>query len=456
MNENICQWILDHRWAILPDSLDMIGNIVSRMELTPESISKAFHGSQFEKYLGQDGEPVNPSALEAVNYPLLKNTRRVSQAGRVAILPIVGPIIPRNGFFTSGMSSLQSVSYDFNEALNSSEIDSIILNIDSPGGEITGIGDFAKMVYDAREKKKIVSFVYGWGASAGYWIASAGSEIVIAETGEVGSIGVVSAYTSFKKAREKAGIKEVEIVSSQSPNKRLDPESKQGQAAIQTIVDDLADVFIGAVAKFRGVTSDEVLENYGQGSMFVANAAIENGLADRIGTLEGLVQELQNQSKPQTSSIITIGGNMNEEELKAKHPELYNSVFEKGVKKGKADAKAENAEAVENAKAEGADAENARIKAIEEIEAPGMEKLIAEKKFDKAENKDTVSSAILAKQKADREKAAGQINKDGKDLADNLKGVSTSTGSDNTKDEETKAIAKAAAKAANARRGYSD
>lgn len=456
MNENICQWILDHRWAILPDSLDMIANIVNRMELTSETISKAFHGSNFEKYLGKDGEPVNPSALEAVNYPLLKGTRRVSQAGRVAIVPIVGPIIPRNGFFTSGMSSLQSISYDFNAAMNSNEIDSIILNIDSPGGEITGIGDFAKMVFEAREKKKIISFVYGWGASAGYWIASAGSEIVIAETGEVGSIGVVSAYTSFKKAREKAGIKDIEIVSSQSPNKRLDPESRKGQAAIQSIVDELADVFIGAVAKFRGTTPDEVLENYGQGSMMVAQSAIENGLADRIGTLEGVIEELQNQSKPITSSIINIGGNMNEEELKAKHPELYNSVFEKGVEKGKADAKAENSEAIENARAEGADAENSRIKGIEEIEAPGCEDLISEKKFDKAETKDTISAAILAKQKADREAAGEKIGKEGKDLGEKLGGVSTTTGSDNEKAEESKALANAAAKAANARRGYSD
>ncbi|MBA3888929.1 MAG: S49 family peptidase [Gemmatimonadaceae bacterium] len=90
-------------------------------------------------------------------------------------------------------------------------------------------------------------------------------------------------------------MKTIEIVSSQSPNKRMDPTEDVGRAQLQKVIDDLADVFIAGVAANRGVTTDTVLADFGQGGVFVGRLAVEQGLADAVGTYESTLAELRDR-----------------------------------------------------------------------------------------------------------------------------------------------------------------
>lgn len=410
---NVLQWILEHKWAITPTALQTIISVVERdNDLSMETIAKAIHGSAWERYITKDGE-INYGALEGSNYPILDGTRRVSFADGIAILPVIGPIFPRANLMTmSGGSSIQSLAYDFNVALESDAVKSIILNIDSPGGEITGVNDFADMIYAARDKKPVISYVYGLGASAAYWLASASSEIVLSPTAEVGSIGVVAGYSDRRKEKEKRGITDIEIVSSQSPYKRPDPATTGGRAQIQELVDSLADVFVGAVAKNRGIESSKVLENYGQGKMFVGEEAVRRGLVDRIGSLESVIGE-QKAIDARNNNNFFPGGTMDVKTLQEQHPELFAEV--KAIGRKEADAEVESR--VATARKEGAEAENARIKAIEEIKVPGAEAILAEHKFDMEKTADSISSLVLKAQQEKLNKMQDGLNKDGQDLA---------------------------------------
>ena len=441
---NILQWIFEHKWAITPGALQTIIDIASHGgDLSPETIAKSMHGSIWERYVDDTGSFINFSALEANDYPLMDGSRRVSVAGNVAILPVVGPLFPRANLMTmSGGSSVQSLAYDFNLALADSSIDTIILSYDTPGGEITGISDFAKMIRQGSKEKEVISFGYGFVASAGLWLAEAATTVILGDTAEMGSLGVVAAYTSTKKRDEKAGLERFEIMSSQSPNKRPDPSSEKGRAQIQITIDALADVFIRAVADFRGVTSEDVLGNFGQGAMFVAEEAVSRGMADGIGSLESLISD--KRKSVSQSSISFLGGSMNLTELQTKHPELYAQVIEIGRVQGLADGKKEAVEnvttATEKARKEGAEAEIARIKAIEGIKVPGSEKIIAENKFDSTQTVESVSALILQAQQSELENIKGNVDKDGKKLADLAKG----TGTDQTTEdqaEEAEAVA---------------
>ena len=421
---NIIQWIMEHKWAITPTALETIIEIAGRStDLSPETIAKAIHGSAWERYLDTEGGVIDFSTLEASNYPILDGTRRVSLADSVAILPVIGPIFPRANLLTmSGGSSIQSLAYDFNVALESKAVESIILNIDSPGGEITGVNEFADMIYAARGKKTIIAYVYGLGASAAYWIASSASEIVLSSTAEVGSIGVVAGYTDRRKEDERKGIQQIEIVSSQSPYKRPDPTTTGGRSQIQAIVDQMADVFINAVARNREVQSEEVLENYGQGKMFVGEDAVQRGLADRIGSLEILIQE-QKALKAEENKQFNFftGGPMDVKTLKAEHPAVYAEV----IAIGRAEVEAEMSAKVEQARKEGAEAENARIKAIEEIKVPGASKVVAEHKFDMTKTASDIAGLILKAQQEDLDRIQSGLNKDGQDLANLASGLGT-------------------------------
>ena len=237
------------------------------------------------------------ASIEAVEARLgrkLDNTRTVTERNGVAIVPVTGPIFRYANLFSdiSGATSIQVLARDFTAALNDPNISAIVLQIDSPGGEANGIAEFAEMVYAARPKKKVVGYVGGYGASAAYWIASACSEIVMNASAIVGSIGTIAAIPD--PAVEHAG--EVVFVSSQSPRKHADPTTEAGAADIQALLDALTDVFVVAVARNRGVDADTVLSSFGQGGLFVGQAGVEAGLADRLGSFEGVLAELSGRA----------------------------------------------------------------------------------------------------------------------------------------------------------------
>jgi len=283
-----------------------------------------------------------PEAVAAKLGRQLQNSYNATERDGVAIIPVTGPLFRYANIFTaiSGASSYELIARDFMSALENPQITSIILDIDSPGGEVNGVSELASMIFEARGTKPIIAYASGDAASGAYWIASAADEIVVSETSALGSIGVVGIYRG-KSAKESA--ETVEIVSSQSPHKRLDPMSDDGRAKLQTRIDSMADVFVSTIARNRSVTADHVLEHYGGGDVMIGAHAVNASLADRIGSLERLITEL---SSPKTQSPPIEGffnstqpkkekKPMNLEQLKTDHPDLVASLHAEGSAKEK-------------------------------------------------------------------------------------------------------------------------
>lgn len=227
-------------------------------------------------------------AVEARLGRKLDNTYAVRVRDRVAIIPVNGVIFRRASWFSmiSGGASTELLARDFTSALEDSSIRAIVFDIDSPGGEAFGIPEFADMIFAARGQKPIGAYIGGAGCSAAYWIASACDQVLCDQGAITGSIGVVMAMRAGKNE------KEVEFVSSQSPKKRPDVETEAGREQVQTIVDDLAAVFLTTVARNRDTTVETVMSDFGQGASFVGQKAVDAGLVDRLGSLEGLIAEL--------------------------------------------------------------------------------------------------------------------------------------------------------------------
>lgn len=217
----------------------------------------------------------------------LENTRTAEVRDGVAIIPVTGTIVRYSSFFTDicGGVSTEVLARDLNAALENDSVHTVLFNIDSPGGEASGISELSDMIVAAREKKNIVAYVDDLAASAGYWIASAADHIAASKTAMVGSIGVV--FTM--RENEGSGI---EIVSRVSPRKRPDISTKEGLSQIQAWADKLGDVFVETVAENRGVSADTVLDKFGQGDMLVGREALEAGMVDEITTFEALIANL--------------------------------------------------------------------------------------------------------------------------------------------------------------------
>lgn len=252
---------------------------------------------------------VSPAALEGYRAARVKGADRLTARDGVGIITARGPMFRYANLFTefSGATSYDTLRLDLQAALDNPDIRAILLNIDSPGGEVSGVGELANAVYDARKIKRIVSYGGGTMASAAYWLAAAGSEIVISDTAVLGSIGVKGAYVDKHKVDESRGVRTHEFISSQSPNKSRagDLDTEDGRAKIQRMIDALAQVFVESVAQYRGgdMTAEDVIAKFGAGDVKVGLEAVKAGMADRIGNFEQVVSELAGGAGRNTSTL---------------------------------------------------------------------------------------------------------------------------------------------------------
>lgn len=223
----------------------------------------------------------------------------VSSQGRgVAVLPVRGTIAHRMGAMdeSSGGISTERLSSMLSQAMADESVGTILLDIDSPGGVVTGVAEFAAKVYDAREQgtKKIVALVNGLAASAAYWIASQAQEIVSIPSGQAGSIGVFTAHQDLSAALEKEGVKITMISAGKHKvdGNPFEPLSEEHQAFMQARVDEAYASFVKDVARGRGVSVADVKGGYGQGRVLTAKDAKAAGLIDRIATVEDTLGRL--------------------------------------------------------------------------------------------------------------------------------------------------------------------
>ena len=225
----------------------------------------------------------------------------MSRQNAVAVIDISGVITPYSNILSMlfGGTSISAIEQQFEHALSDPEIDGIVLRIDSPGGIITGVEELASTIFAARGSKPIVAYAYGNAASAAYWIAAAADKIVAGPTTMLGSIGVAMAVP---KNRESGW---VEFVSSNAPNKRLDPESNEGRTSIQARLDAMEAEFIGAVARFRDVSPENVLSEFGAGDVLPAREAVRSGMADLVGGLKDALALISPPQPPTKGVVMT-------------------------------------------------------------------------------------------------------------------------------------------------------
>lgn len=183
----------------------------------------------------------------------------------------------------------------FDQLARNPELDTIVLELDTPGGATTGTPEAGDAIYRAREAgKKVIALVNPLAASAGYWIASQASEIVCVPSGDVGSIGVFMLHMNCAGMLEQMGVEPTFIFA--GPHKveasSYQALSDDAKAYFQAEVDQVYQQFLAAVARGRGVPVAKVEELFGGGRTLMAPNAKKAGMIDRIATIEATFQRL--------------------------------------------------------------------------------------------------------------------------------------------------------------------
>jgi signal peptide peptidase SppA len=209
--------------------------------------------------------------------------------GGIGVLPIYGVMAQRMNLIThaSGGTSMEQVAADFRTMLADPAIKAIILDIDSPGGTVSGTTELATEIYNSRGVKPIIAQVNSTAASGAYWIASQADEIAVTPSGQAGSIGVYTIHEDMSKALEKQGVKETIIKAGKY--KMIAPESQplseEAHGIMQARVNESHAAFVKDVARGRGVAPATVTDRFGQGLMFGAQELVSRGMVDRVATL---------------------------------------------------------------------------------------------------------------------------------------------------------------------------
>lgn len=221
-----------------------------------------------------------------------RHQKLFQQIEGVAIIPIFGTLVQRAGAMEalSGLTSYQQIDNMFFAAVQDDSVKHIVLDIDSPGGEVSGVFDLVDRMVEARGSKPITAISNESAFSAAYAIASAADEIVVTRTAGVGSIGVIALHVDRSGAEEQAGIRVTEIFAGEkksdgSPHK---PLSDRAQNDIQTVVDDVFELFVDTVARNRNMTAKQIIDT--KAGLFIGQSATNSGLADRIDSFDNQLQ----------------------------------------------------------------------------------------------------------------------------------------------------------------------
>jgi len=258
------------------------------------------------------------------------------------ILPIRGALAQRPDLIHMylGGSSVDMLAQHFQELMADNSVGRIVLDIDSPGGYVSPIAEFASQIFAARDKKEIIAVVNSSAFSAAYWIASAAKEIVMNDaTAAAGSVGVYIAHVDISKREEKWGYKTTEITAGKykavgSPYK---PLSDEGRATYQERANYFYEMFVNAVAEYRNLDLT-ALETWADGKIFIGQQAIDVGLADRIGSFTSVIGA-NLMTEPQIAATPPVQApNITEAYLAANHPQLLAGIktasYEDGLKAG--------------------------------------------------------------------------------------------------------------------------
>ncbi|NWA24048.1 S49 family peptidase [Pseudomonas gingeri] len=237
-------------------------------------LARLFHADgrvvALDDWDGDIGEPAEARAYEVVQ--------------GVAIIPVTGTLVQKLGTLHpySGMTGYDGLRACLSMALDDRKVKAIVLDIDSPGGEVAGCFDLADSIFKARGKKPIWAILTESAYSAAYALASACDYIVVPRTGGTGSVGVICMHVDMSKALGAAGVNVTLIHYGDRKADGADsqPLSKEALASYQSDVDAMGELFVKTVARNRGLSVKTVRGT--QAITFLGAAGVEIGFADAV------------------------------------------------------------------------------------------------------------------------------------------------------------------------------
>ncbi len=192
-----------------------------------------------------------------------------------------------------------NVLANINSLADNDKIKGVLLQVDSPGGTITGSEALYKAFKELKTKKPLVVSVQNFAASGGYMVAMAADKIFAYETSALGSIGVIAESFEVTDLAEKIGVKFLNFKS--SPLKGVpsifEKNSDEANKSLQSFIDEMQSIFKDMVHESRPAIDKDKLDLICNGMAYSGRQAVNNGLIDGIGTEQAAMDALKEKVK---------------------------------------------------------------------------------------------------------------------------------------------------------------
>jgi signal peptide peptidase SppA len=219
---------------------------------------------------------------------------------KIAIIPVYGTLVQRTAGLgpRSGMRSYEDIRRDFRAMMNDPEVSGILFDIDSPGGEASGVFDLADEIYQARGQKTIYAIANETALSAAYAIASAADRVYMPRTGMAGSIGVIAVHMDQSGFDANLGVRYTPVFAGSrkndfSPHEPLNPAAYE---QLKKMVDESYQIFVETVARNRGISVEKVIGT--EAAVYHGANALQAGLVDGILSYEQTMNKLAKKGGP--------------------------------------------------------------------------------------------------------------------------------------------------------------
>ncbi|WP_054178604.1 S49 family peptidase [Trabulsiella odontotermitis] len=249
-------------------------------------------------FFGEDDEPG----------PRLARSYQVTNG--IAVLPVTGTLVGKTRSLQpySGMTGYNGIITRLQQAVSDPGVDGILLDMDTPGGMVSGAFDCADLIARMRDIKPIWALANDMNCSAGQLIASAASYRLVTQTARTGSIGVMMAHSNYGAALKTQGVEVTLIYSGDhkvdgNPYEKL---PKDIRADFQARIDATRQMFAEKVAGYTSMSVRDVLDT--EAAVYSGAESVDAGLADELVINTDALSVMRDALDKRRETIT--GGNM--------------------------------------------------------------------------------------------------------------------------------------------------
>ncbi|MFL6528034.1 MAG: signal peptide peptidase SppA [Chthoniobacterales bacterium] len=227
---------------------------------------------------------------------------------KIAVIPLRGLIsssIP--GSVSDNM--VDDMRYALEQARDDDRIKAIVLEIDSPGGEVTASDVIYNAVVRTRARKPVVIYMDSLAASGGYYVACGGKYLMANETTITGSIGVIIQTLNYEQLFNKLGLASVVFKSGKFKDilNGARPMTPEERDYIQSFVMKTYEKFLGVVAHERHLDANQLRNTIADGRIMSGKDAVDNKLIDGVGQIEDAFRKAKELGGASDPTIVKYG-----------------------------------------------------------------------------------------------------------------------------------------------------